>query len=111
MQHYETLRFVADPEGQARKVKALNWLAERGWYVVSETIEPGHMKGEQACCLASICLPCGFLAGHTSHVTVVNVGRSAPGNFEWPISSTEEHEHVWVELDDNRTICERCGEV
>jgi hypothetical protein len=109
LRQYETLRFVSDAAGQARNVQALNLLGGHGWRVVSETVEPGHMKGDQACCLAIICLPLGFAASRTPNMSVVSIECETDSDPGWAASPIDGHGHRMVTLDDNRTICELCG--
>lgn len=66
MAEMKTLSFPNTPKGQAEKNRVVSAHVTNGWTIVSETITPGHMKGGQACCLATICLPLGFAAGRTS---------------------------------------------
>ncbi len=77
MAEVKTLQFPNTPKGQAQKNEALTEHFQQGWEVVSETITPGHMKGEQACCLAMICLPLGFAADRTEGVISVTLRRGA----------------------------------
>lgn len=72
---YQTAQFPNSVAGQKQKNEALARAAANGWTVESETLLPGHMKGEQACCLALICLPLGFLAGRTEGVVSVTCSR------------------------------------
>jgi hypothetical protein len=75
MPEVKTLQFLNTPEGQAWKNQALVQHLQAGWRIVSETVTPGHMKGNQACCLAMICLPLGFAAGRTEGVISVTLQR------------------------------------
>jgi hypothetical protein len=75
MPEVKTLQFLNTPEGQARKNEALVEHLQAGWSIVSETVTPGHIKGSQACCLATICLPLGFAAGRTEGVISVTLQR------------------------------------
>ena len=75
MGEVKTLQFLNTPDGQARKNEALVEHLQAGWRIVSETVTPGHMKGNQACCLAMICLPLGFAAGRTDGVISVTLQR------------------------------------
>lgn len=102
LKQFETLRFTADAKGQSDKNSVLTYLTQRGWQITSETIEQGHFKGDEACCLALICLPLGFAAGRTPNVAVVNIQRDA--------SHPEQtvHEHVWYMFDYNRVFCKTC---
>jgi len=102
-----TLRFLADANGQQRKVESLNWLSANGWHVASETIEQGNMKGSEACCLALICLPFGFAAGRTPNVTVVTMQRDRLQVFK--LATNDGHAHEVRRLDDNYVICLLCG--
>jgi len=89
----------------------LTWLATRGWTVASETVEPGHMRGGQACCLASICLPLGFAAGRTPNITIVSLERESESDPGWPASAADGHVHNSIRLDDFQAICNLCGTV
>lgn len=74
---YKTLKFRNDGEGLQLKDSALTALAAEGWHVVSESIEAGHIRGSQACCLATICLPMGFLSKRTPANIVITLAREA----------------------------------
>jgi hypothetical protein len=50
-------------------------VAAHGYRIVSEQIEQGHIKGNEQCCYALICLPAIFLAGRTPGRIIVNYGR------------------------------------
>lgn len=110
VRQYETLRFVSDSGGQNRKVRTLNILGQHGWRVVGETVEPGHMKGGEACCLATLCLPLGLAAGRTPNVTIVSIERESSDDPGWGASVRDGHEHRMIAFDDNRLFCELCGE-
>ena len=60
---YQTVKFANDRNGIAEKNVVTDRMARQGWAVSSEAIEQGHFKGDEACCGAMICLPCGLLAG------------------------------------------------
>ena len=77
---YQTAQFPNSFAGQKLKNEALARAVANGWKVESETLLPGHMKGEQACCLALICLPLGFLAGRTEGVVSVTCSRPIQPN-------------------------------
>jgi hypothetical protein len=69
---YKTFSFANDAAGLARREECIQAMAAAGWRIESETIDPGHIKGGQACCLATICLPLGFAAGRTpSTVSII----------------------------------------
>lgn len=72
---YKTLKFPNDKDGIRGKDESVTRLAARGWRLVGESIEAGHIKGGKACCFASICLPTGFLSGRTSGSVVVTLAR------------------------------------
>lgn len=76
MAEYRTERFTNDPAGLREKDSFSQRMADDGWRISSESVEPGHMKGGQACCLASCCLPLGFAAGRTSGSLVVTFTRN-----------------------------------
>jgi hypothetical protein len=59
------LQFPNNAAGQAQKLEALQNYGAQGWRVTSETVTQGKFKGENACCLALICLPLAFCAGST----------------------------------------------
>ncbi len=103
MKQFETLRFSADAEGQKRKNLTLGYLCSRGWRVLSETIEKGNFKGGEACCLAFICLPLGFAAGHDPNISVLTVERDQPER-----GSIEPHKPRWIVFDDDRVVCDDC---
>jgi hypothetical protein len=60
---FMNLQFPNNAGGQAEKLKALQTYGSQGWRVTSETVTPGKFRGENACCLALICLPLAFCAG------------------------------------------------
>lgn len=62
---FMNLQFPNNTLGQTQKLEALQTYGAQGWKVASETITPGKFKGENACCLALICLPLAFCAGST----------------------------------------------
>ena len=90
---YLSLRFPVTAEGQRRKVRSINFLLDCDWKIVGEMIEPGHMKGNEACCLAMICLPLGFAAGRTEDIVTVNL------QYEGSDEAAAAHEHKPIELD------------
>jgi hypothetical protein len=103
---YLSLRFPVTGDGQQRKGKSVNFLLQCGWRIVGETIEPGHMKGDEACCLAMICLPLGFAAGRTEDVVTVNL------QYEGSDDAVASHEHVPVQLDFQPTVaCAVCSDI
>ena len=68
---YRTVKFRNDRAGLAERNAYIGTMSNDGWHIVSELIEQGHLDGDQACCLATLCLPLAFLAGRTaSEVTV-----------------------------------------
>jgi len=77
---YQTAQFPNTLAGQRQKNETLARAVANGWTVESETLLPGHMKGEQACCLALICLPLGFLAGRTEGIVSVTCSRPVQPN-------------------------------
>jgi len=110
---YKTVQFTNDADGIARRQIYLNQISSHGWKVVSESIEQGHMSGGQACCLASICLPLGFLAQRTASVVNITLAREtstsepAVDNEPWATyaskfssMSPEEKALEWVKLTD-----------
>jgi hypothetical protein len=72
---YHTAQFSTDQEGLNQRNAYLAQMSANGWHVVSEVIEPGHIKGGEGCCLASICLPMGFLAPRTDNIINMTFGR------------------------------------
>jgi hypothetical protein len=74
---YKTLTFINARIGLEEKDETITNLSQQGWRIVNESITPGHMKGKQACCLASLCLPTGFLAGRTPGSIVVSLVRDS----------------------------------
>lgn len=73
---YKTLTFPNNAEGQAEKIKALQWYSSQGWEVVSENITQGKFRGGTAFCLAVlICLPAAFCAGSTDGEITVTLKR------------------------------------
>lgn len=60
---YMNLQFPNNAKGQADKLDALRTYSGEGWTVTSENISQGQFKGQNACCLALLCLPLAFCAG------------------------------------------------
>lgn len=97
-----SLRFFGTRDGQRFKTQVLTFLTGRGWRVVSESIQPGHIKGRNACCLAAICLPLGFAADRTPDVVTVNLVSDGPPPL------VGEHIHKPQSLDNDQWICVVC---
>ena len=76
---YVTAQFENDSQGMRKRQIYLSQMSAYGWHVVSETIEQGQIKGGEACCLASICLPLGFLAGRTNSIVNMTFAREKKG--------------------------------
>ena len=73
---FKTLTFPNNEQGQAEKIKALQWYSEEGWEVVSENITQGRFRGTTAFCLAMlICLPAAFCAGSSDGEITVTLKR------------------------------------
>lgn len=72
---YITESFDNTPQGLAEKDEYTRQIAARGFRIISEQIEQGHIKGKQQCCWALVCLPGVFLAGRTPAHIVVTYGR------------------------------------
>lgn len=103
---YFFLRYPVTAEGQQRKTKYANFLLECGWKIVGEAIEPGHMKGDEACCLAMICLPLGFAAGRTDDIVTISFQYDGDDKDVGP------HEHHPLQLDNTPTVmCAVCNDL
>lgn len=74
---YITESFENTPYGLREKDEYTRQIAARGFWIISEQIEQGHIKGKQQCCWALVCLPGIFLAGRTPAQIVVTYGREA----------------------------------
>jgi len=72
---YITRSFENTRAGLAQKDVTTRELASQGFRIISEHIEQGHIKGEEQCCGALICLPLIFLAGRTPGIIIVTYGR------------------------------------
>lgn len=72
---YRTLKFKNDSWGLWDKDRTVQRLMANGWRVTNESVVSGHMKGKEACCLATLCLPMGFLAGRTPGEIIVTLTR------------------------------------
>lgn len=75
---YITESFENTSDGLREKDEYTRDLAGRGYRIISEQIEQGHIKGRQQCCWATVCLPGIFLAGRTPARIVVTYGRETP---------------------------------
>ena len=75
---YKTLTFPNNAEGQAEKIRSLQWYSSEGWEVISENITQGKFRGGTAFCLAVlICLPAAFCAGSTDGEITVTLKRDS----------------------------------
>jgi hypothetical protein len=73
---FKTLKFENNNKGIKQKNEVSSQLYSQGWTMKSESIEHGHFKGKEACCLgAGVCLPAAFLAGHSDGYIVVTYQR------------------------------------
>lgn len=72
---YLTFKFENTQSGLSQKDAKSRELSKGGWTVVSEQIEKGHIRGDQQCCFALICLPLIFAAGRTPSTITVTYGR------------------------------------
>jgi hypothetical protein len=72
---YKTYQFTQDMQGLAGRDDWIRQMSAHGYRIASETVEPGHIMGGQACCLSSLCLPCGFLAARTPAIVSVTFVR------------------------------------
>lgn len=73
---YKTLTFPNNAQGQAEKIKSLQWYSDQGWEVISENITQGKFNGEKAFCLAAlICLPAAFCAGSEDGEITITLKR------------------------------------
>lgn len=72
---YLTFKFENTRGGLAKKDAKSRELSAQGWSVTSEQIEQGHIKGDEQCCFALICLPLIFAAGRTPAIITVTYGR------------------------------------
>ena len=77
MIEFRILRFANSASGQNRKVEVLRLYAAAGWRVAGETVTQGRFKTGEACCLALIWPPLGFLAGHEQGWITVTLQRDA----------------------------------
>ena len=72
---YLTQKFENTANGIRQKDAYTQQLATQGYHIVSEQVENGHIKGEEQCCGALICLPLIFMAGRTPGTILVTYGR------------------------------------
>lgn len=66
----------------------MQYYANQGWEVVSETIANGKFRGGRACCLFAICTPLAFLAGSTEGEIKVTIKKDTAKSYE-PIVGLE----------------------
>ena len=100
MEEIRTFEFPNDVNGQRQKVALLETYLATGWTLVSETVTPGHFKGDNACCLTAggfaLCGPCGapagLAAGRTSGTINVTLRRQAPNGGDRCRSSRTRHQ-------------------
>jgi hypothetical protein len=74
---YYSVKFSNDTAGITQKNTYANQMTAQGWKIASEVIEPGHMKGGEACCGFMICAPLAFLAGRTPGIIVTTFSRES----------------------------------
>jgi hypothetical protein len=100
---YYTVKFHNDGAGLHEKNAITSQMSAQGWYISQESIEPGHMKGGEACCLFSICMPLAFLAGRTSGFIAVTFAREvrSPSVFCNGCGSS---------LPQDAVFCRKCGQ-
>lgn len=103
MPEYHTARFPNDAEGIRNKNAFTTNMAAQGWRIASELIEQGHIKGGEACCGATICLPLAFLAGRTPSVVTVTFVRETMGFAPLACSTCGQP------LSAESKFCTRCG--
>jgi restriction system protein len=72
---YITQKFENTRAGLAAKDVYTRQLAAQGYRIISEQVEAGHVKGDEQCCGALICLPLIFAAGRTPGTILVTYGR------------------------------------
>jgi hypothetical protein len=104
---YVTASFENTNPGLRQKDAYTHQLTSQGYRIVSEEIEPGHVKGGEQCCWAIICLPGIFLAGRTPGKIVVTYGRE-PFNLAGVASKVEClvcHRQILADAQ----FCEYCG--
>ncbi len=101
---YETVKFTNDRRGIADKNAVTQRMAAQGWRIHSETVEPGHIKGEEVCCGAAICLPLAGLAGRTPGYIVVTYARGTPDAQQGRFC-----ESCGSELTSTAKFCQKCG--
>jgi hypothetical protein len=101
---YYTARFANDAQGIAEKDRYARRMAAQGWKVSSELIDQGQFNGPTACCLASVCLPMGFLAGRGPSVVTVTFVR------ERSLLAGEKQCHAChAVITDADVFCTACG--
>lgn len=106
---YHSVQFNTDTAGIASKNAYSKQMTDSGWWIASETIEQGHMKGRQACCGAMICLPFVFLAGRTPGVITVTFARSSGTNPGTAISKVLRCGNCGTAGEEGDSFCIRCG--
>lgn len=107
MAEYYTARFSNDAAGVANKNAYTQQMAAQGWKIASELIEQGHIKGEEACCGAVVCLPLAFLAGRTpSIITLTFVREQTP-----LVSRYGFCQMCGSALVENARFCTQCGSI
>lgn len=95
---YHTVNFTNDGQGIAQKNAYTNQMSAQGWRVAGEAIEPGHLKGGEACCGFVLCAPLAFLAGRTSGIIVTTFAR------EYALCP-----YCGVHLPIDAVFCRNCG--
>jgi hypothetical protein len=100
---YHTVKFPNDAPGISQKNVYTNQMAAQGWHITGEAIEPGHIKGGEACCGFLICAPLAFLAGRTPAMIITTFCRETPtlGGRACP--------KCGVRVPAEATFCGQCG--
>lgn len=105
---YITSRFENTPEGLRQKDAYTGQVAAQGFRIISEEIEQGHIKGQEQCCWALVCLPGIFLARRAPAVIVVTYGREDKPKMPSLITRVKCSD-CGAEQATGGKFCEHCG--
>ena len=101
---YYTVKFPNDSNGVAQKNAYTSRMVKDRWFISGESVEKGHVKGEEVCCGLMVCLPFAFLAGRTPGFIVVNYAREIPSG-----PSKLFCQKCGVALPPAAKFCKKCG--
>jgi len=106
---YITASFENTRSGLQRKDEYTRQLAQQAYRIITEQIEPGHIKGNEQCCWALVCLPGIFLASRTPGTIVVTYGKESPRDLRIGSPGAFFCNRCGASPPRDATFCDMCG--